>query len=111
MPGETSNEVSGVVHGPSIQARQICGDVHIHQPPVPPPGPLPPPGLLLGWDLDLQAKDAARGSRLIASCLCRGDGRTPTGRAIPGRGELLRRRHTQALRAKHRPEVRLRRGR
>ena len=36
MPGETSNEVSGVVHGPSIQTRQVRGDVHIHQPPMPP---------------------------------------------------------------------------
>lgn len=94
VPGETSNEVSGVVHGPSIQARQICGDVHIHQPPA------LPPGLLLGWDADLQAMEAARGRRLIASCLCRSDGRTPTGYGHPGRGELLRRRHTQALRAK-----------
>lgn len=74
MPGETSNEVSGVIHGPSVQARQICGDVHIHQPPVPPPAPLPPPcqlpppGLLLGRDADLQAMDAARGSRLIVVC-------------------------------------------
>jgi hypothetical protein len=81
-PGETLNEVSGVIHGPSIQARQICGDVHIHQPPVPPPGPLPPPcqlpppGLLLGRDADLQAMDAARGSRLIVICGPPGVGKT-----------------------------------
>ena len=68
MPGETSNGVSGVVHGPSVQARQILGDVHIHQPPVPLPGPLPPPcqlpppGLLISRDADLQAMDAARQS-------------------------------------------------
>lgn len=82
MPGETSNEVSGVIHGPSVQARQIHGDVHIHQPPLPPPGPLPPPfqlpppGLLLGRDADLQAMDAARGSRLIVVCGPPGAGKT-----------------------------------
>ena len=82
MPGGTSNEVSGVVHGPSIQARQIRGDVHIHQPPLPPPGPLPPPfqlpppGLLLGRDADLQAMDAAQGSRLIVVCGPPGVGKT-----------------------------------
>lgn len=106
MPGETSNEVSGVVHGPSVQARQIRGDVHIHQPLVPPPCQLPPSGLLLGRDAGLQAMDAARGSRLIVSCTYRSDGRTSTGHGHPGRGELLRRRRPQALRAKHGPEVR-----
>lgn len=81
MPGETSNEVSGVVHGPSVQARQIRGDMHIHQPPLP-PGPLPPPcqlpplGLLLSRHADLQAMDAARGSRLIVVCGPPGAGKT-----------------------------------
>jgi len=71
-----------VVQGPSVQARQICGDVHIHQPPVQLPGPLPPPcqlpplGLLLGRDADLQAMDAARGSRLIVVCGPPGVGKT-----------------------------------
>jgi len=79
----TSNEFSGVVHGPSIQARQIRGDVHIHQPPLPPPGPLPPPfhlpppGLLLGRDADLQAMEAAQGSRLIVVCGPQGVGKPP----------------------------------
>ena len=100
-----------MVHNPSVQARQICGNVHIHQPFVPPPSPLPPPGLLLGRDADLQAMAAARGSRLIVSCLCRSGGRTPMGHSHPRPRWLLRRRRARALRAEHGPEVRLRRGR
>jgi tetratricopeptide (TPR) repeat protein len=71
VPGETSNEVSGVVHGPSVQARQISGGVHIHPPTVLPPGPLPPPGQLppsgplTDRDAERQAMDAARNSRVI----------------------------------------------
>jgi tetratricopeptide (TPR) repeat protein len=68
----TSNEVGGVIYGPSIQAREIRGDVHIHQPAatpqrnlLPPPSQLPPPSPLTGRDADLQAMDAARGSRVI----------------------------------------------
>jgi tetratricopeptide (TPR) repeat protein len=82
MPGETSNEVSGVVHGPSVQARQISGGVHIHQPtlppsaPLPPPAQLPPPGLLVDRDTDRQAMDAARGSGLIVVCGPPGTGKT-----------------------------------
>jgi len=82
VPGETSNEVSGVVHGPSVQARQISGDVHIHQPalppqgPLPPPAQLPPPGLLVDRVADRRAMDAARGSRLIVVCGPPGAGKT-----------------------------------
>ena len=68
----TSNEVGGVIYGPSIQAREIRGDVHIHQPaatpqrtPLPPPSQLPPPSPLTGRDADLRAMDAARSSRVI----------------------------------------------
>ncbi|MGH3246164.1 MAG: ATP-binding protein [Trebonia sp.] len=68
----TSNEVGGVVYGPSIQAREIRGDVHIHQPGampqrslLPPPNQLPPPGPLSGRNADLRAMDAARGNRVI----------------------------------------------
>ena len=82
MPGETSNEVSGVVHGPSVQARQISGGVHVHQTALPPPGPLPPPaqlppaGLLVDRDADRQAMDAARGSGLIVVAGPPGAGKT-----------------------------------
>jgi tetratricopeptide (TPR) repeat protein len=68
----TSNEVGGVVHGPSVQARDIRGDVHIHQPTapprltsLPPPSQLPPPVPLMGRDADLQAMDVARRSRVV----------------------------------------------
>jgi tetratricopeptide (TPR) repeat protein len=68
----TSNEVGGVIYGPSIQAREIRGDVHIHQSAAAPqrnlfpsPNQLPPPSPLAGRDADLLAMDAARGSRLI----------------------------------------------
>jgi tetratricopeptide (TPR) repeat protein len=68
----TSNELGGVVEGPSIQAREIRGDVHIHQPPSMPqrnpllqPSQLPPPSPLMGRDADLRAMDAARSSRMI----------------------------------------------
>jgi tetratricopeptide (TPR) repeat protein len=72
MPTGTSNEVGGIVFGPSVQARDIRGDVHIHQPaaaprpnPLPPPSQLPPPRPLTGRDADLRAMDAARRSRVI----------------------------------------------
>lgn len=72
VPAGTSNEVGGVVYGPSVQARDIRGDVHIHQPastprrnPMPTPNQLPPPSPLTGRDADLQAMDAARDSRVI----------------------------------------------
>jgi tetratricopeptide (TPR) repeat protein len=68
----TSNELGGVVDGPSIQARDIRGDVHVYQPAttrqrnlLPPPSQLPPPSPLAGRDADLQAMDAARSSRVI----------------------------------------------
>jgi tetratricopeptide (TPR) repeat protein len=79
VPGETSNEVSGVVHGPSVQARQISGGVHVHQPappPLPPPAQLPPPGLLVDRDADRQSMDAARKCGLIVVCGPPGAGKT-----------------------------------
>lgn len=72
VPAGTSNELGGVVYGPSIQAREIRGDVHFHQPVVaaqrnvlPPPNQLPPISPLTGRETDLGAMDAARGSRMI----------------------------------------------
>jgi tetratricopeptide (TPR) repeat protein len=71
-PAGTSNELGGVVDGPSIQAREIRGDVHIYPPAtahqrnlLPPPSQLPPPGPLTGRDANLQAMHAARSSRVI----------------------------------------------
>src|ERR1700757_5137020 len=68
----TSNEVGGVVYGPSVQAREIHGDVHIHQPaampqrnPIPRPSQLPPSSPLTGRDADVLAMDTARSSRVI----------------------------------------------
>jgi tetratricopeptide (TPR) repeat protein len=72
VPAGTSNELGGTVDGPSIQAREIRGDVHIYQPAtthqrnlLPPPTQLPPPSPLTGRDADLQAMNAARSSRVI----------------------------------------------
>jgi hypothetical protein len=64
---ETRNEVGGVVFGAAIQARDIDGGVHIHQPAVrlPPPSQLPPPVWLTGRASDIAALDAARDSRVI----------------------------------------------
>ena len=64
-PG-TLNEVSGVVYGTAIQARDVSS-VHIHQPPLrlPPPNQLPPSVRLTGRAEDIAALDAARESRLI----------------------------------------------
>jgi tetratricopeptide (TPR) repeat protein len=67
----TWNEIDGTIHGHSIQAREIRGDVHIHQgvsyppPSRPPPNQLPPPTRLTGRAADLDAMDAARSSRVI----------------------------------------------
>lgn len=72
VSGGTSNEVGGIVYGSAVQAREIRGDVHIHQPaaapqrdPMPTPSQLPPSSPLTGRDADLQVMDAARGSRVI----------------------------------------------
>lgn len=64
---ETRNEVGGVVFGAAIQARDIDGGVHIHQPAIrlPPPSQLPPPVWLTGRASDTNALDAARESRVI----------------------------------------------
>ena len=64
-PG-TRNEVSGVVYGPSIQARDV-NSVHIHQSALrlPPPNQLPQPVRLTGRAADTAALNAARESRII----------------------------------------------
>lgn len=65
-PG-TRSEVSGVVHGFSVQARDITGGLHVHQP-MPqrsPPSQLPAAVRLTGRSADLAAMDAARARRII----------------------------------------------
>ena len=63
----TSNEVSGMVVGASVQARDIKGGVHIHQPALrlPPPNQLPPPVRLTGRAAGAAAMDAGRENRVI----------------------------------------------
>lgn len=63
----TRSEISGDVHGFSIQARDIRGDVHVHQAAAqtPPPSQLPAAVRLTGRVADLTAMDSARASRLI----------------------------------------------
>ncbi|MBV9383518.1 MAG: hypothetical protein JO242_23010, partial [Streptosporangiaceae bacterium] len=68
LPGAgTLNDIGGTVYGPSVQARDIHGDVHVHQHAfgLPPPSQLPPPVRLTGRAQDLAAMDAARESHLI----------------------------------------------
>lgn len=62
----TRNEVSGVVLGVSIQARDI-GSVHVDRPVarLPPPNQLPPSVRLTGRAADLRAMDVARQNRII----------------------------------------------
>jgi tetratricopeptide (TPR) repeat protein len=65
-PSGFGNEIPGVIHGSSVQARDIHGNVHLY-PPVPrlpPPSQLPPPVRLTGRTADLAALDAARVSRV-----------------------------------------------
>jgi tetratricopeptide (TPR) repeat protein len=61
-----------VVFGPSIQARDIGGDLHVYQPAaaplasrLPPPSQLPPESRLTGRATDLAAMDTARDSRVM----------------------------------------------
>jgi tetratricopeptide (TPR) repeat protein len=66
-PSGFGNEIRGVVHGPAIQARDLHGDVHLHQPvsSLPPPSQLPPPVRLTGRAADLAAMDAVRANQVI----------------------------------------------
>lgn len=61
------NELGGTVLGPSIQARDIRGDIYLHPGAtrLPPPSQLPPPVRLIGRADDLEVLDAARPSRVI----------------------------------------------
>ena len=64
----TRNEISGgVIYGASIQARDIHGNINLHQPvsSLPPPSQLPPSVSLTGRAEDLTAMDAGRASRVI----------------------------------------------
>lgn len=65
--GGFGNQIDGVIHGLAIQARDVAGDIHLHQPvsSLPPPSQLPPPVHLVGRTQDLAAMDAARPARII----------------------------------------------
>jgi tetratricopeptide (TPR) repeat protein len=69
---QSRNEIGGTIYGPSIQARDVTGDIHVHQVAPhpaqlvhPSPSQLPPPTHLTGRTGDLEAMDAARASRVI----------------------------------------------
>jgi tetratricopeptide (TPR) repeat protein len=65
-PGDTHSELSGSVYGPSVQARDVHGGIHVHQPEtrLPTPSQLPAPGLLVDRKRDLGALEEARSGRL-----------------------------------------------
>ncbi|GII87738.1 NTPase [Sphaerisporangium siamense] len=56
------NELSGTVHGPAVQARDVHGDIHLHHatPPLPKPNQLPATGVLVGRTTALSRLDAIR---------------------------------------------------
>jgi Tetratricopeptide repeat/NB-ARC domain len=83
------NEIDGIIHGPAIQARNIRGDIHFHQPSssLPPPSQLPPPVRLVGRAQDLAALDAARPDRVILITGPPGIGKTAL---AVGWGHLIR---------------------
>lgn len=66
-PSISRSEISGTVYGPAVQARDIHGNVFLHQRAsrLPSPGQLPPSVRLAGRADDLAAMDAARSSRII----------------------------------------------
>jgi tetratricopeptide (TPR) repeat protein len=67
LPGARNEISTTTIYGSSIQARDIHGNVSIHQhaSSLPPPSQLPPPVRLTGRARDLAAMDAARGNRVI----------------------------------------------
>ena len=64
---QSRNEISGTVYGPALQARDIQGDVHIHQPAsrLPSPSQLPPSARLVGRADAIATMNAARASGVI----------------------------------------------
>jgi len=66
-PSISRSEISGIVYGPAVQARDIHGNVFLHQrlSRLPSPSQLPPPVRLAGRADDLAVMDAARSSRII----------------------------------------------
>ena len=62
-----ANQVSGVVIGPSVQARDVYGDLHFHEPrgPMPRPSQLPPVSRVTGRAAELELLQAARDDRLV----------------------------------------------
>ena len=74
----TRNEVSGMVIGTSVQARDIKGGIHVHQPVLrlPPPNQLPPAAWLTGRAADVAAMHAGRENRVIVLTGPPGAGKT-----------------------------------
>jgi tetratricopeptide (TPR) repeat protein len=74
----TRNEMGGMVVGASIQARDVKGGIHVHQPGLrfPSPNQLPPPVRLTGRAADTAAMDAARDNRVIVLTGAPGIGKT-----------------------------------
>ena len=66
-PAGTRNEVGGLIFGTSVQARDIRGGLHVHQPALrlPPPNQLPPPVRLTGRAADAAAMDTAAGQHRV----------------------------------------------
>jgi tetratricopeptide (TPR) repeat protein len=59
--GDVRNELSGTVFGPSVQARDVYGGLHVHQKTtVISPRQLPPAGLLVDRQVDLAELERAR---------------------------------------------------
>jgi hypothetical protein len=68
----TWNEIGGTIYGPSVMARDVRGDLHVHHvappashPATPPPSQLPQPTQLTGRARELEKMDTARASRVI----------------------------------------------
>jgi len=74
----TRNEVDGVIVGTSVQARDVRGGIHLHQPALrlPPPSQLPPPVRLTGRAAAAAAMDAGRENRVIVLTGSPGVGKT-----------------------------------
>jgi tetratricopeptide (TPR) repeat protein len=72
------NDLSGVVIGPSLQARDIHGDLYFHQPPsrMPRPSQLPPAPRLSGRAAELELLAAARADRAVVVSGPAGVGKT-----------------------------------
>jgi tetratricopeptide (TPR) repeat protein len=74
----THSEVSGVVLGSSLQARDIHGDIHLYQPAarIPRPSQLPPAPHLVGRSRELAVLESAREDRAVVISGPAGIGKT-----------------------------------